>query len=223
MKLKQLEGYLGDVATFKDPKVQLEQYPTTAHLASRIIYTAESTHGDIDGKSVVDLGCGCGVLSIAASMMGASHVLGIDVDTEALETAQENVDEFELTDTIDLVQGSICSQSSAGVISLNQEMLSRMEQMFDTAILNPPFGTKPGNKGIDTLFLQAACSMAREAVYSLHKTSTRDYLIKKAQSWGFECEVLAELKFDVPMMYKFHKKKSVDVQVDLLRLSKRQP
>ncbi|KAJ1799675.1 hypothetical protein LPJ59_001664 [Coemansia sp. RSA 2399] len=221
MKLKQLEGYLGDVATFKEPKVQLEQYPTTAHLASRILYTAETTYGDIDGKAVVDLGCGCGVLSIAASMMGASHVLGVDVDTGALETAQENIDEFELGDTIDLVQGSICEQNSAGVLSLNEGMLSQMEQAFDTAILNPPFGTKPGNKGIDMLFLQAACSMARGAIYSLHKTSTRDYLVRKAQSWGFECEVLAELKFDVPMMYKFHKKKSVDVQVDLLRLSRK--
>ncbi|KAJ2539398.1 hypothetical protein EV175_006349, partial [Coemansia sp. RSA 1933] len=221
MKLKQLEGHLGDVAAFKEPKVQLEQYPTTAHLASRILYTAEATYGDIDGKAVVDLGCGCGVLSIAASMMGASHVLGIDVDTDALEIAQDNVEVFELGDIIDLVQGSISEQNSAGVLSLNEEMLSRMEQAFDTAILNPPFGTKPGNKGIDTLFLQAACIMARGAVYSLHKTSTRDYLVKKARSWGFECEVLTELKFDVPMMYKFHKKKSVDVQVDLLRLTRK--
>ncbi|KAJ1805882.1 hypothetical protein LPJ75_005189, partial [Coemansia sp. RSA 2598] len=71
MKLKQLEGYLGDVAAFREPKVQLEQYPTTAHLASRILYTAESSFGDIDDKAVVDLGCGCGMLSVAAAMMGA--------------------------------------------------------------------------------------------------------------------------------------------------------
>ena len=31
-------------------------------------------------------------------------------------------------------------------------------------------------------------------------------------------EVVAEMKFDIPAMYKFHKEKSVDVRVDLLRL-----
>ncbi|KAJ1737058.1 hypothetical protein LPJ72_000845 [Coemansia sp. Benny D160-2] len=222
MKLKQLEGYLGDVAVFKEPKAQLEQYPTTAHLASRILYTAETTYGDIDGKAVVDLGCGCGVLAIAAGMMGASHVLGADIDAGALETAQANIDEFGLGDTIDLVQGSICNENDTGSLSVNKGLLLRMEQAFDTAILNPPFGTKPGNKGIDVLFLQAACMLARGAIYSLHKTSTRDYLVRKAQTWGFECEVLAELNFDIPMMYKFHKKKSVDVKVDLLRLYKKQ-
>ncbi|KAJ2719703.1 hypothetical protein GGI07_005059 [Coemansia sp. Benny D115] len=228
MKLKQLEGYLGDVAAFRDPKVQLEQYPTTAHLASRILYTAESAFGDIDGKAVIDLGCGCGMLSVAAAMMGAASVLGVDIDADALEIAQENIDEFELAETIDLIHASMCAEDSPGAgasdgeLSLNTALVERMRRKFDTAILNPPFGTKPGNKGIDLLFLQAACSMAETAVYSLHKSSTRAFLIKKAQSWGFDCEVLAELKFDVPMMYKFHKKKSVDIEVDLLRLSRRE-
>ncbi|KAJ2119789.1 hypothetical protein IW147_005604 [Coemansia sp. RSA 720] len=219
MKLKQLEGYLGEVAAFKNPKVQLEQYPTTAHLAARVLYTAESTFGDIDGKAVVDLGCGCGMLSIAAAMMGACSVVGIDVDSDALEIAQENIEEFEVEEVVELMQASLCHEAaSTGSLELDNQLVTPMKGKFDTAILNPPFGTKPGNKGIDVLFLQAACSMATGAVYSLHKTSTREYLVKKAESWGFECDVLAELKFDVPMMYKFHKKKAVDIEVDLLRL-----
>ncbi|KAI7825557.1 S-adenosyl-L-methionine-dependent methyltransferase [Kickxella alabastrina] len=211
MKLKQLEGYLGDVAAFRAPKVQLEQYPTTAHLASRILYTAESSYGDIDGKAVVDLGCGCAMLSVAAAMMGASSVLGIDIDADALEVAQENIDECEVADAVDLLHASLLED---GALSLNEALLAPMAMRFDTAILNPPH--RP-------LFLQAACAMARGAVYSLHKSSTRAFLVKKAQSWGFDCEVLAELKFDVPMMYKFHKKKSVDIDVDLLRLSRKEP
>ncbi|KAJ1834538.1 hypothetical protein IWW55_004931 [Coemansia sp. RSA 2706] len=219
MKLKQLEGYLGEVAGFKDPKVQLEQYPTTAHLAARVLYTAETTYGDIEGRAVVDLGCGCGMLSVAAAMMGASSVVGVDVDSDALEIAQDNIDEFEVGEVVELIQANLCHASAGNAsLALDQPLVSRMTAKFDTAILNPPFGTKPGNKGIDTLFLQAACAMATGAVYSLHKTSTREFLIKKAESWGFRCEVLAELKFDVPMMYKFHRKKSVDIEVDLLRL-----
>ncbi|KAI9471615.1 hypothetical protein LPJ78_005663 [Coemansia sp. RSA 989] len=218
MKLKQLEGYLGDVAAFSQPKVQLEQYPTTAHLAARILYTAENSFGDIEGKSVVDLGCGCGVLSIAAAMMGASSVVGFDIDKDALDIAQDNIDSFEVGEIVELIQANICLDQG-GTLALDDRLVAKLK--FDTAILNPPFGTKPGNKGIDTVFLQAACAMATGAVYSLHKTSTREYLVKKAESWGFECEVLAELKFDVPMMYKFHKKKAVDINVDLLRLQRK--
>ncbi|KAJ2782453.1 Methyltransferase-like protein 5 [Coemansia javaensis] len=221
MKLKQLEGHLGEVAAFRDPKVQLEQYPTTAHLAARMLYTAEATYGDIAGRAVVDLGCGCGMLSLAAALMGAGCVTGIDVDADALDIAAENVEALEAEDVVDLVHASLCAAGGgdAGALAPNHALLAGMRGRFDTAVLNPPFGTKPGNKGIDVAFLQAACAMATGAVYSLHKSSTREHLVRKAASWGYTCEVLAELRFDVPMMYKFHKKKSVDIAVDLLRLS----
>jgi len=44
----------------------------------------------IRGKNVVDLGCGTGILSIAASHLGARRVLGIDICNESLAHAQEN-------------------------------------------------------------------------------------------------------------------------------------
>ena len=72
MKLKQLEAALEDVDVFEDPKIELEQFPTPPHLASRIIFTAQANYNDIENKSVGDFGCGPGILSIAASIMGAS-------------------------------------------------------------------------------------------------------------------------------------------------------
>ncbi|KAL9399433.1 hypothetical protein Peur_008394 [Populus x canadensis] len=42
----------------------------------------------------------------------------------------------------------------------------------DTVAMNPPFGIR--RKGADVDFLSAALKIAREAVYSLHKTSTRE-------------------------------------------------
>ena len=88
----------------------------------------------------------------------------------------------------------------------------------DTVLINPPFGTKH-NAGIDVGFLAAGCRLARKAVYSFHKTSTRDFLLKKARNeWNMQCEVIAEMKFDIPQTYNFHKKKCVDIEVDLLRL-----
>jgi predicted RNA methylase len=87
----------------------------------------------------------------------------------------------------------------------------------DTVLTNPPFGTKH-NEGIDVTFLKAATRLARKSVYSFHKSSTRPYLQKIVKQWGYEVQVVAQMKFDIPNSYKFHKKKSVDVDVDLIRV-----
>jgi ribosomal protein L11 methyltransferase len=42
------------------------------------------------GMSTIDVGCGSGILSIAALRMGAARALAVDIDPEALEAAQEN-------------------------------------------------------------------------------------------------------------------------------------
>jgi len=86
---------------------------------------------------------------------------------------------------------------------------------FDTVIMNPPFGTR--EKGADLDFLKMALRLATTAVYSLHKTSTRKRVISMAKKSGVNCKVIAELRFDLPASYKFHKKDSVDVEVDLIR------
>ena len=38
--------------------------------------------------------------------------------------------------------------------------------------------------GLDMEFLCVGLALARRAVYSLHKTSTRDHVLKKAADWG---------------------------------------
>lgn len=43
------------------------------------------------GASVLDVGCGSGILSIAAVLLGAEDVLGVDIDPVAVEVASENI------------------------------------------------------------------------------------------------------------------------------------
>lgn len=85
MKLRQLESHLEEVEVFARPKIFLEQYPTRPHIAAALLHTAEASFGDLEGRSVADLGCGCGVLSLGAAMLGAGAVTGFDVDADALE------------------------------------------------------------------------------------------------------------------------------------------
>ncbi|XP_063789577.1 rRNA N6-adenosine-methyltransferase METTL5 [Pseudophryne corroboree] len=206
MKLKELEGCLQQVDVFENPKLLLEQYPTRPHIAACMLYTIHNTFGDIEDKVVADLGCGCGVLSIGAAMLGAGLCIGFDIDEDALEIFRTNAEEFELTN-VDLVQCDVCALPCNNLV-----------KSVDTVIMNPPFGTKR-NKGMDMAFLKTALQMARTSVYSLHKTSTREHIKKKAADCNVNMEVIAELRYDLPASYKFHKKKSVDIEVDFIRFA----
>ncbi len=42
---------------------------------------------------VLDIGCGSGILSVAAALMGAKEVIGVDIDAVAVRTARENAAE----------------------------------------------------------------------------------------------------------------------------------
>ena len=59
------------------------------------------------------------------------------------------------------------------------------------------------------------------AIYSLHKSSTREFILKKAiDEWQMkESKVLAKIKFELPKTYSFHRKESVDIEVDLIRFA----
>jgi predicted RNA methylase len=118
-------------------------------------------------------------------------------------------------------RGGRGSQSSSQTKSLllegAEDGIPLKNKCVDTVLTNPPFGTKM-NAGIDAQFLRTATRLARRAVYSFHKRSTRAFLIKLVEEWGFKVEVVAEMEFDIPQMYNFHKQKNKDIEVDLLRI-----
>ncbi|MDO5689916.1 MAG: 50S ribosomal protein L11 methyltransferase [Tissierellia bacterium] len=47
---------------------------------------------DIEGAQVLDVGCGSGILSIAAVKLGAAHVDAVDIDLISIETTVENAE-----------------------------------------------------------------------------------------------------------------------------------
>ncbi|MDX1456148.1 MAG: 50S ribosomal protein L11 methyltransferase [Marinobacter sp.] len=45
---------------------------------------------DVQDQQVIDYGCGSGILGLAALLLGARHVIGVDTDAQALEASRDN-------------------------------------------------------------------------------------------------------------------------------------
>ena len=57
---------------------------------------------DLTGKTVVDFGCGSGILGIAAIKLGAERMIGIDIDPQALEASRDNAKRNGVADKLEV-------------------------------------------------------------------------------------------------------------------------
>ncbi|BBT79245.1 MULTISPECIES: 50S ribosomal protein L11 methyltransferase [Aeromonas] len=57
---------------------------------------------DLTGKTVVDFGCGSGILGIAALKLGAARVIGIDIDPQAIQASHDNAERNGVAGQIEL-------------------------------------------------------------------------------------------------------------------------
>lgn len=56
---------------------------------------------------VLDLGCGSGILTIAAVKLGAHRVVALDIDPQSIQASRQNFERTHITDWVDLEQGSL--------------------------------------------------------------------------------------------------------------------
>jgi len=193
---RQLEIQLGKLKILQKPNLKLEQYPVSSDAASELLYLAGFEHNDLDGR-VIDLGTGTGRLAIGAALMGTEEVVGVDVDERALSIARENGE-------------------SAGVrVEWVESDIERIDGRFDTVIMNPPYGTRTSHA--DTRFLKKAFQLA-PVVYSVHKSSTRDFLLQFATESDWKVSMVRSMRMEIPHLLEFHEKKWAAVEVDLWRI-----
>ena len=64
-------------------------FGTGGHDTTRLVLETLERH-ITDGCDFLDIGCGSGILSIAACLLGAGSALGVDIDALAVRTAKEN-------------------------------------------------------------------------------------------------------------------------------------
>lgn len=65
------------------------------------------------GQSMLDVGCGSGILSVAALLLGAGSAVGVDIDELAVKTARENAALNQVEDRFTAVCGDLTDKVTA--------------------------------------------------------------------------------------------------------------
>ena len=198
MKKKQLEMILQKIPSFEKPIVNLEQYQTPAEIAADILFIAYQ-FGDIENKTVLDLGCGTGIFSIGAKIMGAKKVIGVDIDNNCLKVARNYTKEIK--EKITYINKDIRD------IKIN----------CDTVIMNPPFGAQKNNKKADRRFIEKGFEIA-SVIYSIHLLKTIPFIEKMVNSLVGEIDFYKKYNFPIKYTYVFHDKKVINYEICLIRI-----
>jgi putative methylase len=160
-------------------------------------------HNDITDKTVCDLGCGDGIFTIGAALLGANRAIGVDVQSKALKASQMNSRSLGTEDTVDWVLGDVSSL--------------QVRCLVDTVVSNPPFGVK--KRGADLRFLKKAISIAA-VTYSMHLAGDKNrvFLKNKIEKLGARVTQLETFQFPIGRLFEYHKKQKHMVDVDLYRI-----
>jgi putative methylase len=201
MKKKELEIRLQQIPTPMHPEPRYEQYTTPAAVAADILLLAYQ-YKDIHNKTVIDLGCGTGIFSVGAKLLGAKHVIGIDIDKTLIHTAQHYAQQHNLE------------------IRYLVTPIDEVDLQADTVIMNPPFGAQKANVNADRLFLEKAHKIA-PITYSLHLTKTIPFIHQLLSSLKAKSTIEKTYRFPIKSMFHFHKKPVKDFEVTLVRIQRK--
>ncbi|SDF69110.1 METTL5 family protein [Halorientalis regularis] len=195
---------LAIVAGFENPSASLEQYRTPPELAAHLVHTAD-LQGDIEDRTVVDLGCGTGMLALGAALRGPTRVVGIDLDPAPLATATEN-------------ERKVASASAVEWLRADATKVPLRPDGPTTAVMNPPFGAQAGNEHADRAFLETAAEIA-DVSYSIHNENSDEFVEAFAADEGGEVTHAFRATFELPNQFDHHTEESSTIDAEVFRVA----
>lgn len=196
MNKKQLEITLSKLEDYNNKHPSLEQYTTPSNIAASLLWTA-FMNKDIEDKTVIDAGCGNGILGIGALLLGAKKVIFIDVDERALTTTEKN-----------------CEKTGLKNYELINSNILDVNVKADTVVMNPPFGVQ--TPGLDVMFLKQSVKLGGK-VYLVYKGDGMKIIQKELPNKNVK--LLERTDLQLNLQYSYHTKAKQNTKAILVSVA----
>lgn len=113
----------------------------TGHHATTALCLEWLDAADLTDKTVLDYGCGSGILAIAALRLGAAQALAVDHDPQALEATRDNAAENGVADRLQVLYPGDLAPMQADVLVANILAGPLVELAPHLTVLVAPGGT----------------------------------------------------------------------------------
>jgi putative methylase len=176
------------------PRADLEQVVTPSDAAAELLFGALA-NGDLEGRSVVDLGCGTGRLAIGAALLGARPVVGVEVDDAAVAVGRD------------------AAHGTGVEVEFRHLRVAEWTGPAETVVMNPPFGAQ--RRHADRPFWDAAFRVAGRAVYAFALADSRTFIARRAVAAGAHVLETRRVAWELPRTFPHHTRRRVSLAVDL--------
>tara|TARA_Y200000002_G_C22666653_1_gene658281 strand:- start:48 stop:668 length:621 start_codon:yes stop_codon:yes gene_type:complete len=205
MRQRHLAMQLSSLTPHPCQSVELEQYPTEGNLAAAWL-TKIGLGDGFEGKHVLDLGAGNGVLGIGAAFLGAKHVTLVECDPMTVEVLQENVRNVDGMAMCTILESRVKGRPLT------------LEVPVDMVIMNPPWGVQ--TQRADRAFFETIFAMNIPLVHFIHSIEA-EHLLPLADANGYELHSIYQDDFRLPPAYAHHSKNKASTRIRCYRLEKK--
>lgn len=136
-------------------------HETTQMIVSQLLNT------DLQGKQVLDCGCGTGILGIVAAKLGAEHIVAYDIDEWSVENTRHNAQLNGVEEKIEVLHG-------------NSTVINHISGLFDIVLANI-------NRNILLADMEMFCKVMHSGttlIISGFYTEDTPHLIEEAEKHG---------------------------------------
>ena len=175
------------------PAAALEQVATPAEAAADLL-AALDRHVGLKGRSVLDLGCGTGRLAIGAALLGATPVVGVEIDATLVPIARA------------------AARVARAKVLFRVADVAQWERSADVVVMNPPFGAQ--TRHADRPFWDRAFSLARRSVGAFASSTSRTFIARLALDRGAHVVEVEPVRWDLPRLFPHHRAEKVRLDVD---------
>jgi len=193
MRRSELVRRLAQVPLPARPRADLEQIVTPAELAADLLLEAVRLDG-VEGRSVLDLGCGTGRLAIAASLLGARPVVGVEIDPDLTVIART------------------AAQRCGATIELVVADVRSFDRSADLVVMNPPFGAQRAHA--DRPFWDRAFALAGRGIHAFALADSRTFIGHRAVAARAQVLEMEPVAWELPRTFPHHTRRRVTLDVD---------